>query len=77
MVRYGDEAEVDWNDAQRAQAEEVYKRSFWTDSFVQWSPHGSYLATVHRQGVALWGGPSFQRLHRFSHLMVSLLPSAL
>ena len=49
------------------QADEVYKRSFWTESFVQWSPHGSYLATMHRQGIALWGGPSFSRLHRFSH----------
>lgn len=67
VVRYGDETEVHWNDAQRAQAEEVYKRSFWTESFVVWSPHGSYLATVHRQGVAIWGGPSFSRLHRFSH----------
>ena len=45
----------------------MYKRSFWTESFVQWSPHGSYLATMHRQGIALWGGPSFSRLHRFSH----------
>jgi translation initiation factor 3 subunit B len=67
VVRYADECEVHWNDAQRAQAEEVYKRSFWTESFVVWSPHGSYLATVHRQGVAIWGGPSFSRLHRFSH----------
>lgn len=49
------------------QAEEVYKRSFWTESFVGWSPHGSYLATMHRQGVALWGGPSFSRLVRFTH----------
>jgi len=75
VIRYGDEAEVHWNDAQRAQAEEVYKRSFWTESFVQWSPHGSYLATVHRQGVAIWGGPSFSRLHRFSHPNVSAYSS--
>jgi hypothetical protein len=75
VVRYGDETEVYWNDAQRAQAEDVYKRSFWTDSFVLWSPHGSCLATVHRQGVALWGGPSFSRLHRFSHQNVRTSPS--
>ncbi|BDA47339.1 Eukaryotic translation initiation factor 3 subunit B [Coccomyxa sp. Obi] len=73
VIRYGDETEVHWNDAQRAQAEEVYKRSFWTESFVVWSPHGSYLATVHRQGVAIWGGPSFSRLHRFSHPNVRLV----
>ena len=27
----------------------------WCDSKVQWSPRGSYLATFHRPGIALWG----------------------
>ena len=45
----------------------MYKRSFWTESYVQWSPQGNYMATVHRQGVALWGGPSFTRFQKFSH----------
>ncbi|KAK9919272.1 hypothetical protein M0R45_027881 [Rubus argutus] len=41
----------------------VYKRQFWTESFVQWSPLGTYLATVHRQGAAVWGGATdFKRL---------------
>lgn len=31
------------------------------------------LTTLHRQGVAVWGGPQFQRLMRFSHPMVRLL----
>ena len=45
----------------------MYKRASWTESFVQWSPHGNYMATVHRPGVAVWGGASWQRLARFSH----------
>ncbi|CAK0783331.1 hypothetical protein CVIRNUC_006530 [Coccomyxa viridis] len=73
VVRYQDATEICWNDAQRTQAEEVYKRSFWTESFVGWSPHGSYLATMHRQGIALWGGPSFSRLVRFTHPDVSYI----
>ena len=52
-IRFGDETEVHWNDAQVKEPVEVYKRSFWTESYVQWSPRGNYLATVHRQGVAL------------------------
>ena len=75
VIRYQDATEICWNDAQRTQAEEVYKRSFWTESFVGWSPHGSYLATMHRQGVALWGGPSFSRLVRFTHPNVCSNPS--
>lgn len=46
---------------------QVYKRQYWTESFVQWSPRGNLLATIHRQGVAVWGGPSFTRLQRFNH----------
>eukprot|EP00884_Botryococcus_braunii_P018580 jgi/Botrbrau1/5405/Bobra.182_1s0009.1 len=72
-IRYGDEAEIYWNDAARNTAEEVYKRSFWTESFVQWSPKGSYLVTMHRQGVAIWGGSSFVRIHRFNHPNVRLV----
>ena len=51
---------------------QVYSRTFWTESFVQWSPHGSFLATLHRQGVAIWGGSSFARIHRYSHPGVGL-----
>ena len=56
---------------------QVYKRSFWTESFVQWSPKGSYVTTVHTQGTAVWGGPSFGRIQRFSHKQVIAVFSAL
>ncbi|PSC71923.1 Eukaryotic translation initiation factor 3 subunit B [Micractinium conductrix] len=67
VARYGDETEVCWNDAPKQQEETVYKRSFWTEAFVEWTPHGSMLTTVHRQGVAMWGGKSFERLQRLGH----------
>ncbi|KAL0003545.1 hypothetical protein SO802_017326 [Lithocarpus litseifolius] len=47
---------------------------FWTESFVQWSPLGTYLATLHRQGAAVWGGAStFNRLKRYAHPQVKLI----
>ena len=33
----------------------------------RWSPQGSYLATVHSRGIAIWGGPNFQKVARFNH----------
>ena len=66
-IRFGDSTEIHWNDAQKSEPVEVYKRDFWTESYVQWSPRGNFLATVHRQGVALWGGPGFVRFQKFSH----------
>jgi len=72
-ARYGDECAVLWNDGKRGRAEEAYRRTFWTESFVQWSPQGNALATVHRQGCAVWGGPQFARLARFAHAGVQLI----
>ena len=73
VVRFGDESEVYWNDAAAKRPEEIYRRSFWTESYVQWSPRGNYITTVHRQGIALWGGPSFQRLARMQHPSLQFL----
>ena len=46
----------------------------WKDFlYVAWSPLGTYIATLHRQGVRLWGGPSFNDQQRFAHPLVKLI----
>ena len=45
----------------------------WTETYVRWSPKGTYLATFHHQGIALWGGEEFKRMMRFSHPGVQLI----
>ncbi|KAA8515781.1 hypothetical protein F0562_018608 [Nyssa sinensis] len=74
VIRAGSDTQVFWNDARHLKPDPVYKHSFWTESFVQWSPLGTYLATVHRQGAAVWGGAtSFNRLMRYAHPQVKLI----
>ncbi|KAM5561847.1 eukaryotic translation initiation factor 3 subunit B [Rosa sericea] len=75
VIRAGNDTEVYWNDARQLKADFVYKRQYWTESFVQWSPLGTYLATVHRQGAAVWGGATseFKRLMRYAHPQVRLI----
>lgn len=34
---------------------------------------GTYVATIHRQGVRLWGGPSWKPQQRFAHPLVKLI----
>jgi len=51
----------------------ISKRCNWTDSFMSWSPKGTYLATLHRQGVCIWGGKDFGRLNRFNHTSAQLI----
>ncbi|KAL0464310.1 UNVERIFIED_CONTAM: Eukaryotic translation initiation factor 3 subunit B [Sesamum latifolium] len=68
VIRAGSDTEVLWNDARQSKPELVYKKAYWTESFVQWSPLGTYLATIHRQGAAIWGGATtFNRLMRCAH----------
>ncbi|XP_049801435.1 eukaryotic translation initiation factor 3 subunit B [Schistocerca nitens] len=44
----------------------IMERDRWSESHTIWSPLGTYLATFHKQGVALWYGEKFDKL-RFSH----------
>ena len=38
-----------------------------TETIAKWSPLGTYLATFHGKGVALWGGEKFEKINRFAH----------
>ncbi|XP_025801980.1 eukaryotic translation initiation factor 3 subunit B-like isoform X2 [Panicum hallii] len=74
VMRAGTYTEVYWNDARQLSSELIYQHQFWTDCFIQWSPLGTYLATVHRQGSQVWGGEDkFVRLMRFAHPQVELI----
>ncbi|KAJ2778885.1 Translation initiation factor 3 subunit b [Coemansia interrupta] len=73
FVVYADhELSVFWNETAHP-AEKVISRSNWTEAYAQWSPLGSFLCTVHEQGLVLWGGPSWKKLARFIHRNVKLI----
>lgn len=42
------------------------QREHWTDRLAMWSPLGTYLATFHQKGVALWVGKEFKQFTKFS-----------
>ena len=67
-IRYADEAEILWNDAAKQEPELVHSRAFWTEApFLVWSSRGTFVATLHLQGAAVWGGPDFRRIQRYAH----------
>ncbi|KAF2499645.1 eukaryotic translation initiation factor-like protein 3 subunit B [Lophium mytilinum] len=73
MVMYrGDKVGVFWNDKED-QPEQVVDRDNWTEFFVQWSPLGTFLTSIHAQGVQLWGGKAWSRQKRFAHPGVNLV----
>jgi len=51
----------------------VEERPCWTESMVRWSPRGSYLATFHAKGIALWGREKFEQVQKFLHPGVTLI----
>lgn len=51
----------------------IVDRRMWTQLFVSCSPEGTYLASVHQQGVQLWGGQSYSKQKQFPHPYVSLI----
>ncbi|XP_022916971.1 eukaryotic translation initiation factor 3 subunit B [Onthophagus taurus] len=48
-------------------------RSQWTHTYVKWSPLGTFLATFHRLGIGLFGGPNFTQYKKFSHGSVQFI----
>lgn len=67
-----DDVQIAWHNRAGA-PEEAHRRTRWTESYVQWSPLGTYLTTFHLQGIALWGGPSWERIMRYPHPGVRLV----
>ena len=51
----------------------VKKRELWTETAIVWSPLGTYFATFHKKGIALWGGEDFSQLIRFAHEGVTFI----
>jgi translation initiation factor 3 subunit B len=63
---------VFWNEKEDP-PESIVDRNAWTEMYVQWSPLGTYLISMHLQGVQLWAGTSWSRYSRFPHPGVNMV----
>eukprot|EP00124_Ichthyophonus_hoferi_P003302 Ihof_evm2s279 gene=Ihof_evmTU2s279 len=70
-IRADTNTRVMWNT--KSEPEDCHSRENWTETYVVWSPKGSYLATFHRKGIALWAGPEFTQIMRLPHTGVKLI----
>lgn len=68
----GDVVGVFWNN-EKDPPENIVDRPHWTESFIMWSPQGTFMTSVHQQGVQLWGGDSWSRQRRFAHPFVNMI----
>lgn len=77
VVRHGKETGVYWNNSTGEDPNLVYggerekkDGKNWCESYVSWSPSGTYLATFHAPGIRLWGSTEFSAQGRFMHQKV-------
>ncbi|KAH9081789.1 translation initiation factor eIF-3b [Lactarius deliciosus] len=70
----GDEVSIRWH-GRPSQCEVAFEdnQNLRTELYVSWSPLGTYIAALYRQGIRLYGGPSFQLQARFFHPFVRLI----
>ncbi|KAF7347746.1 Eukaryotic translation initiation factor 3 subunit B [Mycena venus] len=68
----GEDVEIWWH-GKPSQSELAMKPDWKDFLYVAWSPLGTYIATLHRQGVRLWGGSSWKPQQRFAHPLVKLI----
>lgn len=78
VLRHKGETEIFWSDQGKTLLhydgeKEKEGGKQWCSQYVTWSPQGTYLATFHPQGIALWGGLEFEKLGRFAHKNVKIV----
>uniref|UniRef100_A0A915ERS8 Eukaryotic translation initiation factor 3 subunit B n=1 Tax=Ditylenchus dipsaci TaxID=166011 RepID=A0A915ERS8_9BILA len=64
---------VYWNGRGSAEPTLVNEEANWSENIFKWSPHGSFLTTLHKQGIALWGGEKLAKVQRFQHEDVNFI----
>ncbi|EPX70803.1 translation initiation factor eIF3b [Schizosaccharomyces octosporus yFS286] len=69
---YGNQVSVNWNRKSDI-PEQIVNRENWTETYVQWSPLGTYLVSLHLRGIQLWGGESWNMCARFLHPYVKFI----
>ncbi|KAJ7619135.1 eukaryotic translation initiation factor eIF2A-domain-containing protein [Mycena polygramma] len=72
VTHRGEDVEIYWH-GKPSQSELAMKPDWKEFLYVAWSPLGTYIATLHRQGVRLWGGSSWKPQQRFAHPLVKLI----
>lgn len=77
VIRHHHETEIYWANHTGEEPNLVYGGArekeggkVWCESYVCWSPQGTYLATFHAPGIKLWGSNEFQPQGRFMHAKV-------
>ncbi|ODV69725.1 translation initiation factor eIF-3b [Hyphopichia burtonii NRRL Y-1933] len=72
-LHFSETVGVYWNKKQNDPEEVIEPRKNFTTKYAKFTPKGTYLFSVHPQGVQAWGGADFGRINKFIHNQVRLV----
>lgn len=72
-LHYSDTVGVFWNNKSNDPKAVTEARKGFTSKYAKFSPKGSYLFSIHPQGIQSWGGSNFERINKFVHPQVRLI----
>lgn len=64
---------VFWNKKKNDPEPAIEPRKGFTSTYAKFSPKGSFLFSIHPQGIQSWGGAGFQSVKKFIHNQVRLI----
>lgn len=72
-MHYSDTVGVFWSNKKLDPKPVTEPREGFTSKYAKFSPKGTYLFSIHPQGVQSWGGDKFERITKFVHPQVRLI----
>lgn len=72
-LHFSETVGVYWNKKQTEPEEAIEARKNFTSKYAKWSPKGTFLFSIHPQGVQSWGGDGFTSIRKFIHNQVRLI----
>ncbi|RCK66454.1 Eukaryotic translation initiation factor 3 subunit B [Candida viswanathii] len=73
VLHFSESVGVYWNKKASDPEPVIEPRKGFTSKYAKFSPKGTYLFSIHPQGVQSWGGDEFKSMKRFFHQQVRLI----
>jgi translation initiation factor 3 subunit B len=72
-LHFAETVGIYWNKKSNDPEPAIEPRKAFTSQYAKFSPKGSYLFSIHPQGVQSWGGENFESINKFIHNQVRLV----
>lgn len=72
-LHFSETVGVYWNKKKNEPEPVIEPRKGFTSKYAKFSPKGTYLFSIHPQGIQSWGGADFQSISKFIHNQVRLI----